>query len=241
MAEVRLQKWMAQCGAASRRRSEELIAAGKVTVNGIVVREQGVRIDPEKDLVCLNGKPLQQERPHRYYMYYKPAGVLTTTSDPQRRTTIFDQLPELRGQVVPVGRLDMDTRGLLLLTNDGELTYRLTHPSWEVPKTYVAVVAGKVSNRALRQLANGVLLDDGMTAPADVRLMKQSSRKSTIELTIHEGRKREVRRMCRAVGHPVQSLLRVRFGGLSLSKLAEGDMRPLKKSEVAQLKSLVDL
>lgn len=241
MSEVRLQKWMAQCGIASRRQSEKIIEQGRVCVNGQRVQSQGYCINPYCDEVTVDGKKLQSREPLRYYLYYKPAGVLTTTHDPQHRETIFDQLAELRGEVVPVGRLDMDTKGVLLLTNDGELTYRLTHPSWNVEKTYIATVYGLISRQALYQLRRGVTLEDGVTAPAKVRVIRSSRIKSVVELTIHEGKKREVRRMLKAVGFPVMDLLRVRFAGIELSRIAEGDVRPLTSEEIKALKKLVKL
>lgn len=241
MAIMRLQKWMAQCGVASRRQSERLIAEGRVHVNGEVVHEQGMQVDTKKDHVHVDGVLLTERASKVYYMFYKPAGVVTTTCDPKAECTIFDVLPELKGRVVPVGRLDKDTRGLLILTNDGELTHRLTHPSWQVPKTYRAVVHGKVEARALKRLATGIQLEDGVTAPATVRLLRKSSRRSTLELTIHEGKKREVRRMLRAVGHPVEELLRIRFGGLTLEKISEGQYRPLRPHETEALRRIVEL
>lgn len=238
---MRLQKWMAHCGVASRRASETLIAQGKVRVNGEVVREQGLQIDPAVDKVQVHGKMLQPPQDHRYYLYFKSAGLLTTNRDPQKRPTIFTALAELKGQVVPVGRLDKDTRGLLLLTNDGELQYRLTHPSWQVKKTYIATVSGAMTDKALRSLAKGVMLDDGMTAPAEVRLINRSSRRSKVSLTIVEGRKRQVRRMMKKVGHPVIDLIRVTFAGLDLEGIEEGQVRPLRAKEIRHLKNLVDL
>lgn len=238
---MRLQKWMAQCGVASRRASEELIAQGRVRVNGAVVQNQGLQIDPLKDVVEVSGKRLEAPTAHRYYIYFKPAGLLTTNRDPQHRPTIFSELAELHGKVVPVGRLDKDTRGLLLLTNDGELQYRLTHPSWRVEKTYIATVQGAISDKALKALAKGVVLDDGLTAPAKVRLLARSRRRSRISLTIIEGRKRQVRRMLQRVGHPVIDLLRTEFAGLDLERVEEGQVRPLRASEVRRLKDLVDL
>lgn len=241
MEKTRLQKWMATCGVASRRHSEAIIAQGRVTVNGQVVREQGLQIDPEKDRVAVDGRVLEAPTSYAYYLYDKPEGLITTAHDPQGRPTIFDALPELRQQVVPVGRLDRDTSGLLLLTNDGELTYRLTHPSYHVNKRYEVTVKGFISDRALRQLVKGIDLEDGRTAPAEVQLLHRSQGKSKIALTIHEGRKRQVRRMCQAVGYPVLALRRTEVAGLGLSKIAEGEVRPLTAQEVQQLYQAVNM
>lgn len=241
MGKIRLHKWMADCGVASRRRSEAMIAEGRVSVNGRPVSEQGVQIDPEKDRVTVDGQALQGPPAFKYYLYDKPVGLLTTVHDPQGRPTIFDALADLRQQVVPVGRLDRDTSGLLILTNDGELTYRLTHPSHLVDKRYEVTVQGAITDKAMRALAQGVLLEDGKTAPAQVTLLHRSKNKSKLALTIHEGRKRQVRRMCKAVGFPVIALRRTHLAGLGLNHVSEGDVRPLTRQEVRQLYEAVGM
>lgn len=233
--EVRLQKYMATCGIASRRHSEEIIAAGRVRVNGSVVTEQGTRIDPVTDVVLVDGKKIEAPTTFSYYMFHKPAGYLTTVTDPQGRPTIYDLLPDLRGKVVPVGRLDMDTEGLLFLTDDGEFAHRLTHPKYGVKKTYVARVDGRMTEPALHRLATGVQLDDGMTQPAEVRVLKAGQRHTTVELIIREGKKRQVRRMFEAVGFPVLSLRRTAIDRIRLSHVDSGEVRPLNEDEITRL------
>jgi 23S rRNA pseudouridine2605 synthase len=226
---MRLNAWLARAGVASRRKADDLIKAGRVTVNG-APGELNTVVQPTDD-VSLDGRPLATQE-LAYVLLHKPAKTVTTASDPQGRRTVVD-LVDHPSRVVPVGRLDADTTGLLLLTNDGELAHRLTHPSFEVPKTYRALVERPpVGEPALRALREGVELDDGLTAPARVRRLAPDA----LELTIHEGRKRQVRRMCAAVGHPVRTLERVRFGSLELGDLAPGAHRRLAAAEVERLR-----
>jgi 23S rRNA pseudouridine2605 synthase len=225
----RLQKVMAAAGVGSRRVCEEYIDAGRVTVNGEVAR-LGRRVDPEHDVIELDGALIPIRTGLVYYLLNKPAGVVTTASDPQGRPTVVDLVPE-EPRVFPVGRLDVATEGLLLLTNDGELTHRLTHPRFGVEKEYLAEVEGQVSRHAVRQLREGVELDDGVTAPAKVALVAPS----VVRLVIHEGRNRQVRRMCEAVGNPVRRLVRLRIGPLSDRSLAPGTWRALTGDEVRSL------
>jgi 23S rRNA pseudouridine2605 synthase len=225
----RLQKILAQAGLGSRRASEELIAAGRVRVNGEVAT-LGTRADPETDVIEVDGAVVGVRRGLVHYLLNKPAGVVTTARDPQGRPAVVDLVPA-EPRVYPVGRLDADTEGLLLLTNDGELAHRLTHPSFGVDKEYLAGVAGTPSRGAVRRLREGVELDDGPTAPAKVSLVDEH----TLRITIHEGRNRQVRRMCEAVGHPVQRLVRVRIGPLADRRLAPGAWRPLTQAEVRDL------
>jgi 23S rRNA pseudouridine2605 synthase len=241
MGKERLQKYMAECGVASRRASEAMIRGGRVRVNGVCCREMGTQIDPQADIVEVDGKHIHAATRPLFYLMNKPAGYLTTTRDPGGRPTIFDLAPELRGKVNPVGRLDRDTEGLLLLTNHGQLAYRLTHPRYQVPKTYIAQVSGVITHQALDQLARGVALDDGTTAPAKARFLKKQGKNSTVELIIHEGKKREVRRMLDAVGFPVLRLRRVSMGGLRLTHVDLGEVRPLTDREVGQLFDRVQL
>ena len=191
----KLHKYMASCGVASRRKSEALILEGVVEVNGEKITSLGHRIDPSKDIVKVKGKKIQLPEEKYYYMFFKPEGYLTTAYDPEGRPTIFDLLPELKGKVNPVGRLDRDTEGLLFLTNDGEFAFRLTHPKFEVKKTYRVIVQGELTPRAIRTLETGVKLEDGLTAPAKVSIVERRHRKTLVEITIHEGKKRQVRRM----------------------------------------------
>jgi 23S rRNA pseudouridine2605 synthase len=232
---VRLVKFLAHAGVASRRRAEEVIAAGRVTVGGEVVRDPARAVEPGDD-VRVDGRPAQVDETPLVYALHKPAGVVSTAHDPQGRRTVVDLVRAPGGaRLYPVGRLDADTTGLILLTNDGELANALMHPSFEVPKTYVAHVrGGTVPERKLRQLREGIVLEDGRTAPARV----SQKRPGVLEITIHEGRKRQVRRMLDAVGHRVERLERVRFGPLTLGDLAPGASRKLSPAEVERLRSL---
>lgn len=225
----RLQKVLARVGVASRRVCEELIADGRVTVNGHQVT-LGQRVDPTTDTVAVDGVPIGIRPDLVYYLLNKPAGVVSTVTDPHGRPTVVDLVPG-DTRVFPVGRLDAETEGLLLLTNDGELTHRLTHPSYGVEKEYLAQVQGTPSRGSLRQLREGVALDDGMTAPATVSVLAPG----LIRLVIHEGRNRQVRRMCEAVGHPVIRLVRSRIGPLSDPTLRPGQWRALEPGEVRAL------
>ncbi len=226
---MRLNAWLARAGVASRRKADDLIKAGRVTVNG----EPGQlnTFVAAGDVVRLDGDNLGKQRP-AYVLLNKPRGVLTTASDPQGRRTVVD-LVEHPARVVPVGRLDIATSGVLLLTNDGELAHRLAHPRYGVEKEYVVDVEGAPSDGTLRRLAEGVELEDGPTAPAGVKRLGRSQ----IELTLHEGRNRQVRRMCEAVGHPVVRLHRSRYAGLGVGKLAPGRWRELSPAEVNALRS----
>jgi 23S rRNA pseudouridine2605 synthase len=229
---MRLAKFLAHAGVASRRAAEGIVREGRVTVGKEIVLDPARDVD-EHDDVRVDGRPATLEAEHVVYMVNKPAGVVSTAKDTHGRPVITD-LVDGGLRLYPVGRLDADTTGLILLTNDGELANRLMHPRNEVPRTYVAKVQGGfVKNRALERLREGVELDDGRTAPAQVRQV----RPGVLELTIHEGRKRQVKRMCEAVGHRVQSLRRVRFGPLELGRLEEGKARLLKTTEVRALKA----
>ncbi|WP_286886113.1 pseudouridine synthase, partial [Aneurinibacillus sp. UBA3580] len=232
----RLQKIMAQAGVASRRKCEEFILAGRVKVNGIVVRELGFKADPLNDEIEVDGKIIARERPV-YFLLNKPIGYITSVTDPQGRKTVLDLMNRVQERIYPVGRLDYDTSGLLLLTNDGEFANHIMHPRHELDKVYEAVVKGRMEERALARLRQGVMLEDGMTAPAEaVRLRYQEKEgTSVIQLTIHEGRNRQVRRMCEAVGHPVVKLKRIRLAFLTLDGVPEGKYRPLTGEEVARL------
>jgi 23S rRNA pseudouridine2605 synthase len=227
---VRLAKYLASAGIASRRASEEIVRSGRVTLNGDPVTDPARDVSAA-DAVVVDGQPVQAAPTRVVYAVNKPAGVVSTARDPQRRPTVVSLVPA-GVRLYPVGRLDVDTTGLILLTNDGELAYRLTHPSYEVEKTYRAQVANPpLSKAALERLRSGIRLEDGVTAPARVKRLAAD----TLELTIHEGRKRQVRRMCKAVGHPVQRLERVRFGPLELGELKPGRYRRLTAVELAAL------
>ncbi len=229
---MRLNAFLARAGIASRRRADELITAGRVVVNGDVGRLNTVV--GARDVVEVDGEPVVRQR-LAYVLLYKPTGVLTTASDPLGRATVV-ALVGHESRVVPVGRLDADTTGALLLTNDGPLAHRLAHPRFGVPKVYEAVVEGSPDGDALDALREGVELDDGRTAPAEVRVRGRRDGTTTLELTLHEGRKHQVKRMCGAVGHPVRRLHRSRYAGLDLDGLAPGEWRELTKDEVAALR-----
>jgi len=230
---VRLNAFLARAGVASRRRADELIRAGRVRVNG--APGELSTVVGRHDVVEVDGARVQRQR-LAHVLLHKPAGVVTTARDPQGRRTVVDLVPE-EPRVVPVGRLDVDTTGALLLTNDGDLAHRLAHPRYGVSKVYEAEVEGTPSPEALARLRGGVELDDGLTAPAGARRLGAGR----IELTLHEGRKHQVKRMCEAVGHPVRHLHRSRYAGLDLAGLGSGESRELTTDEVAALRRLVSL
>jgi 23S rRNA pseudouridine2605 synthase len=225
----RLQKVLAQVGIGSRRVCEDLIAEGRITVNGAVAT-LGRRVDPATDRIAVDGVPLSVRPGLVTYLLNKPVGVVSTASDPQGRPTVVDLLPA-EPRVHPVGRLDVDSEGLLLLTNDGDLTFHLTHPRFGVEKEYLVAVRGRLRPVEVRRLREGVVLDDGITAPARVALVEPG----LARITIHEGRNRQVRRMCAAVGHPVERLVRTRIGPLADRSLAPGEWRALTFAEVRAL------
>lgn len=237
--EERLQKILAAHGIASRRKCEELILAGRVQVNGQIVKELGYKADQQKDRIEVDGKRIK-EVDLRYILFYKPTGVITSMKDPQGRKVVTDFVASLKERVYPVGRLDYDTSGLLLMTNDGELANQIAHPRFEMDKVYVATVKGIPGTKALETLRKGVRLEDGLTSPAQVKVESIDEQKgqAVIQLTIHEGRNRQVRRMCEAVGHRVLKLKRIQLGFLTLGNLRPGQYRHLTNEEVAKLKSM---
>lgn len=227
---------MARAGVASRRRCEELIAAGLVKVNGKVVTRLGTRVDPERDRIEVAGRPLPHQEKKVYILLHKPRGYITTVYDPQGRPKVTDLLREMPQRVYPVGRLDYDSEGLLLLTNDGDLTCVLTHPRHRVPKTYRVRVEGVPATQKLERMAKGLKLEEGPTAPAEVRLVGEERGNALLEITIHEGRNRQIRRMCEHIGHPVRRLKRIRLGPLTLKGLKPGQYRFLTHEEIRQLR-----
>lgn len=234
---MRLQKFLARAGVASRRGSEDLMTAGRVRVNGEVVTELGAKVDPAIDRVEVDGIEVSLAGAPVYLALHKPAGTVTTMSDPQGRPTVAELVPVAQHPgLFPVGRLDYDTTGLLLFTTDGELAHRLLHPRHKVEKTYLALVDGAPDVCDLKALGAGVALDDGMTAPATVRTVERRHRCSLVEITITEGRKRQVKRMFSAVGHPVVELHRTHFGPIVLGKLPRGQWRTLSAEEIAALR-----
>lgn len=232
---IRLQKWMAEAGVASRRESEKLILDGYVKVNGEVTRTLGVKVNPDSDYIEVKGTRILSER-KRTFLFYKPSKVITSMSDPEGRKVVADFFRDILERVYPVGRLDYDTEGLLIVTNDGELANFLMHPRHKVKKTYAVMVKGNPSSESLRKLAQGVKLKEGMTSPAVVRSIQSDDKKSKIEITIHEGRNRQVRRMCDAIGHPVIYLRRIRYAFLTLHGLKRGEYRELNENEVRRLR-----
>lgn len=235
--EERLQKILAAAGIASRREAEKIILAGRVKVNNKVVKELGSKFDAQACRITVDNKPIATEA-KVYYMFYKPRGVVTTMSDPQNRRSIADFVQNLEQRVFPVGRLDYNTEGLLILTNDGALAQALMHPSHEVNKTYLVKVPGIVPQEKLDLLRIGVKLEDGITAPAIVNLRNYDHELNftIFDVTIHEGRNRQVRRMCDAIGFPVRDLKRIKFGPLQISNLGRGRFRELSETELSALK-----
>ena len=233
---MRLQKYMALCGVASRRTAEIMIRSGRVSVDGKVVSAMGQMVDGSEK-VAVDGKEIERETRKVYILLHKPEGYVCTVKDPQGRPTVMDLLGGLRERVYPVGRLDWDSSGLLLLTNDGELAHQLTHPRHEVSKCYIALVDGVPTGHVQNELRRGVVLDGRKTAPAEVWCTPLNETASEIELLIHEGRNRQVRRMCEAVGHPVQALKRIAIGALSLGELPEGEWRYATKEDLALMLS----
>ncbi|QSR26344.1 MFS transporter [Nocardioides aromaticivorans] len=238
---IRLQKLLAQSGVASRRRCEELMLDGEVEVDGEVVTRLGTKVDPRTAVIKVSGKRLPPVSAHVYLVLNKPRGVVSTMSDPEGRRTLSDFVGDRPERLFHVGRLDTDTSGLLLLTNDGDFAHRMAHPSFEVEKTYVAEVAGRLTKASVADLLAGVTLEDGPVDVRRARIIATANEKSIIELVIHEGRNRIVRRLLDHVGHPVRQLSRTRFGPIELGTLASGTLRELSDDELGQLLELVGL
>lgn len=230
---------MAACGVASRRVCEDIIVAGRVTVNGQPA-VLGQRINPDTDDVRVDGKLIRSDS-KVYVLLNKPRGVVTTASDTHHRKTVVDCVQGVRARVFPVGRLDLDVEGALLMTNDGDLAYRLTHPKYEIPKVYLAWVAGTMTPETAMALERGVPLEDGVTAPAKVQILSRGATSTLIQLVLTEGKKREVKRMCAHVGHPVKELQRIAIGGVKVKGLKPGEWRYLSESEVVSLRKLTGL
>ena len=232
---VRLQKYLALCGVASRRRAEQFIAAGRVTVDGVVVREMGLTIIEGKNLIAVDGRQVVREKKLYYYLLNKPKGYITSARDPQGRPTVTSLIKNPPVRLYPVGRLDYDTEGALLLTNDGELAQRIQHPSYETRKTYEALVRGLPQRELLNRMQRGLLIDQRLTSPARVTVLAKKGGNSLLEITIHEGRKHQVKKMCKAIGHPVLELKRTAYGALYLGSLVPGEYRELKAFEVKKI------
>ncbi len=236
----RLQKVIAAAGVASRRAAEQLIEQGRVSVDGRVVRVQGMRVDPARARIEVDGERINADLRHVYFAVNKPAGVVTTAADPRGRPTVLDLVRTSR-RVVPIGRLDANTLGLVLLTDHGELVHRLTHPRFQIPRVYAAEVRGTLSREAAAALREGVRLEDGIARAKAVKIRRRAASRSLIEITMTEGRKHEVRRMLEAVGFPVIELVRISFGPISLSALPQGKARKLTAEEVGRLLAVTGL
>jgi 23S rRNA pseudouridine2605 synthase len=236
----RLQKILSQAGIASRRASEQLMLEGRVTVNGKTVRELGTKAEAAVDDIRVDGRRIKKEEPRRYILLNKPRGYMTTRSDPERRPTVIDLIDGVREYVYPVGRLDFDSEGLLILTNDGELAANLTHPSHGVARIYEAHVLGVPDDHDIRRLSRGIEIDGRRTGPAEVELLPRgrSTDRATLRITIREGRNRQVRKMCDAIGHPVDSLTRVAIGPIRDTRLKIGHWRELTPEELRKLRKL---
>jgi len=235
---VRLQKYLADCGVASRRASEELIKSGRVMVNGETVRQMGVIIDEEADEVMFDGAKVNPVNRKIYVMLNKPVGYVSTVSDEKGRPTVIDLVSDIQDRLFPVGRLDYDTEGLLLLTNDGDLTYKITHPKNNISKTYVAEVTGNISMETITSLRRGVIIDGYKTQPAEVEVVGATQYGTKLEITIHEGKNRQVRKMFEALGCTVKRLKRTKEAGLILGHLPTGKWRKLSESEINMLKKI---
>ena len=236
MEEMRLQKYLANCGIASRRKCEEYILQGKVKINGKIVTELGTKIIPEKDKIEYNGKEVKENKNLVYILLNKPIGYVTTVDDQFNRDTVLD-LVKVKERIVPVGRLDMYTSGALILSNDGDFIYKVTHPKHEIEKTYTVTIVGIVKDEEVEQLRKGVQIEDYTTKPAKVKILKTDTEKniSRLEITIHEGKNRQVRKMCEAIGRKVLALHRSKIGNIGVKDLELGKWRYLKKNEVEYL------
>lgn len=233
---MRLQKYLAGCGIASRRNAEKMILEGRVSVNGQVIQTLGTQVDEAADVVQVDGITVHPEEEKHYLAYNKPVGEVTTVSDPEGRATVMDRFRDYPVRLFPVGRLDYDSEGLLLLTNDGELMNQLLHPSFEIPKSYLTKVSNNVTEDEIKMLRKGVIIEGKMTSPASVRLIRHDTFSTDLLITIHEGRNRQVRRMIAAVGHQVVRLKRIRFGPVYLNDLPSGMWRKLTAEEIEKLR-----
>ncbi|WP_224288019.1 pseudouridine synthase [Liquorilactobacillus nagelii] len=236
-AKERLQKVMAEAGVASRRASEKLILAGKVKVNGEIIRELGTKVSND-DAIQVEGKLIEQEKKD-YYLFYKPRGVISAVTDNHHRKVVVDYFPEVTERIYPIGRLDYDTSGILLVTNDGELANQMMHPRFKVAKTYLAKVKGIPTREQLQQLEKGIMIDGRKTAPARIKKIAIKKDNSLWQLTIHEGRNHQVKKMFAAIGHPVNKLRRERYGFLDLTGLVSGQYRRLTGNEIERLRNLI--
>ncbi len=235
---IRLQKYLAHCGIASRRKCEELISQGRVEVDGQVIREQGIKIDPAKNTIKVNGKIVVPSQKKVYIMLNKPKGYITSVVDPFGRPTVLDLVKGIKERIVPVGRLDFNTEGLLLLTNDGDVLYKLTHPGHEIYKEYIAVIKGIPTTDEIDMFKRGIIIDGRMTAPAYFSTIKILHNRTMVRILLREGRNRQIRKMCKAIGHDVIQLRRTKIGKLRIDGLPLGSWRHLRDNEVKWLQKL---
>lgn len=235
---MRLQKYMAQSGVASRRASEKMIADGLVSVNGKIVTRQGIDIDPNEDIIKVNDKTITQEENKIYIILNKPLGYVVTMDDEKDRKIVTDLIEGVEERIYPVGRLDMDTSGLILLTNDGKITNKITHPRNQVVKKYIAIVEGTPNKLELTKFRKGLMIDGKKTSPAKIKIMKNYETESILEIEINEGRNRQIRKMCEAINHPIKKLKRISIGEISIGGLEFGEWRYLDKEEMEYINSL---
>lgn len=235
---MRLQKYMALCGVASRRKSEEMILQGRVKVNEEVIDKLGVSIEPERDIVKIDNKPIKIEKRKIYIILNKPVGYVTTVSDEHGRRKVLDLVQEINERIYPVGRLDYDSSGLLILTNDGDLAYKLTHPSSNISKKYIAKIKGTPTRDELDRFRKGIEIDGYVTAKARIDIIRRYVDCTIVQIEIHEGKNRQIRKMCEKINHPVIDLMRVEIGNIKIGKLKPGEWRHLSKYEVEYLKKL---
>ncbi|MBR1735807.1 MAG: rRNA pseudouridine synthase [Firmicutes bacterium] len=234
---MRLQKFLAAAGVASRRKSEEYIKDGRVKLNGETVSEMGISVDEEKDIVEFDGKKVTMEEKNVYILLNKPVGYVTTAKDQFGRKTVLDLIDGVSERVYPVGRLDYDTEGLLLLTNDGELTYKLTHPKHRIEKTYIAHIEGVPSEDEMKRFCGGLKIEDYVTSRAEIEIIRKKGKESVVKIVIGEGRNRQVRKMCACIGHEVKKLKRIKEGNIELGDVKCGQWRFLSDEEIASLKN----
>lgn len=236
--EIRLQKYLAESGICSRRKAEELILAGRVKVNNAIVTELGTKVDGEKDKISLDGNPVKMNRDYVYIMLHKPVGYITAVTDQFDRPTVLDLLKDIPARLFPVGRLDYDTSGLLILTNDGDLTFKLTHPKHNIDKIYIARIKGAPTDEEMYKFRSGVVIDGYQTKPASIEILKKMGSQCTVRIKIGEGRNRQIRKMLEAIGHETINLKRVATGKILLGELPKGEYRTLTKNEIMYLKSV---
>ncbi len=235
---TRLQNILSHAGVASRRSAGELIESGKVEVDGNLVKEKGLKLDPDKHKITVNGRRLPKKERKLYFLFYKPKNVISTASDTHDRKTVIDFFEKINARLYPIGRLDRNTTGILIITNDGDLTNKLAHPRYEIEKEYEAIVEGKMSTREIKEAESGIEIEGKFTAPCKISMLEKSDKSTTLKIKLHEGKKRQIRVMFESVGHKVVELKRVKYAGLTLGRLKAGHWRELTKEEVKMLREL---